>query len=49
MSIFVRDKAVGFFYADRGHGSCALDERSYQEFKQLCLRAAQGLGHLAKS
>jgi len=49
MSVFVRDKAVGFFYADRGHGSCALDERSYQEFKQLCLRAAQGLGHLAKS
>jgi len=49
MSVFVHDKAVGLFYADRGHGSCALDERSYQEFKQLCLRAAQGLGHLAKS
>ena len=49
MSVFVGDKAVGFFYADRGHGSCALDERSYQEFKQLCLRASQGLGHLAKS
>lgn len=49
MSVFVRDKAVGFFYADRGHGSCALDEHSYREFKQLCLRAAQGLGYLAKS
>jgi hypothetical protein len=48
MSLFVRDKAVGLFYADRGHGSCALDEHSYQEFKTLCLKAAQGLGHLAK-
>lgn len=48
MSLFVCDKAVGLFYADRGHGSCALDEHSYQEFKRLCLKAAQGLGHLAK-
>lgn len=49
MSVFVRDKAVGFFYADRGNGGCALDERSYHHFKQLCMRAAQGLGHLAQS
>jgi hypothetical protein len=48
MSIFVRDKPVGLIYADRRHGSCDLDEHSYMEFKRLCLRAAQGLGHLVK-
>jgi len=46
MSIFVRDKPVGLFYADRRHAGCELDEHSYQEFKRLCLRAAQGLGGL---
>jgi HD-like signal output (HDOD) protein len=49
MSVFVRGKPVGLFYADRKHGSCELDEHSYEEFKQLCLRAAQGLAHLAKT
>lgn len=47
MSIFVHDKAVGLIYADRRHGRCELDEHSYMEFKRLCLRAAQGLAHLA--
>lgn len=48
MSIFVHDRPVGLMYADRRHGHCDLDEHSYQEFKRLCLKAAQGLGHLGK-
>lgn len=48
MSLFMHDRPVGLFYADRKHGSCALDEHSYQEFKKLCLLAAKGLAHLAK-
>ncbi|MBS4096835.1 MAG: HDOD domain-containing protein [Sulfuricella sp.] len=48
MSIFVHDKPIGMMYADRRHGHCELDEQSYQEFKRLCLRAAQGLSHLGK-
>lgn len=48
MSIFIHDKPVGLIYADRRHGSCELDEHSYVEFKRLCLRAAQGLAHLAR-
>ena len=48
MSVHVHEKPVGFFYADRKRGPCALDEHSYDEFKALCLRAAQGLAHLAK-
>ncbi len=48
MSVLVHGQPVGLFYADRKHGNCALDEHSYQEFKKLCLRAAEGLAHLAK-
>lgn len=48
MSVFVHNKPVGLLYADRKHGACSLDEHSYDEFKQLCLRAAEGLAHLAK-
>jgi HD-like signal output (HDOD) protein len=48
MSVMEHGRPVGLFYADRKHGSCALDEHSYQEFKKLCLRAAEGLAHLAK-
>lgn len=48
MSVFVHDKPVGLFYADRGRGNCELDEHSYQEFKKLSLRAAEGLVHLAR-
>lgn len=48
MSVFVQSKPVGLLYADRKHGSCGLDEHSYDEFKQLCLRAAEGLAHLSK-
>ena len=48
MSIFVHGKPVGLFYADRQPSECSLDEHSYIEFKKLCVRAADGLGHLAR-
>ncbi len=48
MSIFAHGQAVGLIYADRKHGTCGLDEHSYNEFKQLSLRAAEGLAHLSK-
>ena len=48
MSVHVHDKPVGLFYGDRRHGACELDTHSYEEFKSLCLKAAQGLAHLAK-
>ncbi|MBU1689780.1 MAG: HDOD domain-containing protein [Gammaproteobacteria bacterium] len=48
MSVFLHGKPVGLFYADSKHDGGALDEARYLEFKQLCLRAAQGLAHLAK-
>jgi hypothetical protein len=48
MSVFVHGKPVGLFYADRGRTGCQLDEASYQAFKGLCIRAAEGLAHLAK-
>lgn len=48
MSLFVNGKPVGLFYADRKHGECRLDEHSYLEFKRLCVRATEGLAHLAK-
>lgn len=48
MSLFVHGKPVGMFYADRKHGGCSLDEHSYLEFKKLCVRAADGLAHLAR-
>ncbi len=48
MSLFVHGKPVGLFYADRKHGECSLDERSYLEFKKLCVLAADGLAHLAR-
>ena len=48
MSVFLHGKPIGLFYADSKHDGGALDEPRYLEFKQLCLRAAQGLSHLAK-
>lgn len=44
MSLFASDKPIGLIYADRGHGDCALDARTYDDFKKLCLEAAKGLG-----
>lgn len=48
MSVFVHNRPVGLFFADRGQGCRNLDEASYVAFKRLCLRAAEGLAHLSK-
>ncbi len=48
MSVFVHGKPLGFFYADRRHDGCELDEHTYAGFKQLCLKTAEGLAHLSK-
>jgi hypothetical protein len=48
MSIFVHNTPVGLFFADHGQGQQTLDESSYAAFKRLCLRAAEGLAHLAR-
>lgn len=48
MSVFVHGKPVGLFYADRRAGGHGLDEPSYNEFKKLCVLAAEGLAHLAR-
>lgn len=48
MSVFLHGKPIGLFYADSMHDGGALDDLRYVEFKQLCLRATQGLAHLAK-
>ncbi len=48
MSIHVRGKAMGLFYADRRSLDCKLDEQSYKQFRQICQFAAKGLANLAK-
>lgn len=48
MSVYVREKPVGLFYADRKDSDDPLNEKNYQEFKNLTLQAAQGLAHLAR-
>jgi HD-like signal output (HDOD) protein len=46
MSVIIKDKPVGLFYADRRSIDCQLDEASYQQFRMLCQLATQGLEHL---
>lgn len=46
MSLFGNDKPIGLIYADRGHGECDLEARSYEDFKKLCLEAARGLSRV---
>ncbi|HHI94576.1 MAG TPA: HDOD domain-containing protein [Gammaproteobacteria bacterium] len=48
MSIHVREKPVGLFYADRRSLNCKLDEQAYKQFRKLCQFAAKGLANLAK-
>lgn len=48
MSVYVREKPVGLFYADKKDSDESLNEKNYQEFKNLALQAAQGLAHLAR-
>jgi hypothetical protein len=49
MSLFGNDKPIGLIYADRGHGDCALDKQTYDDFKRLCLEAAKGLTKIKPS
>ncbi len=47
MSLFVRNKAVGMFYADRPR-ACNLDEETYKHFKQLVAQVSHTLSRIAK-
>lgn len=46
MSLFIRDKPVGIFYADRHTRSCRLDAQSYKYFKHLVTQASMCLSQL---
>lgn len=47
MSVFVRDKPVGLFYADRHTSACQLDEDAYRQFKLLSTNTSEALAHLS--
>ncbi len=47
MSLFVRNKAVGMFYADRPR-ACHLDEETYKHFKQIVAQVSHTLGRISK-
>ena len=46
MSLFVRHKPIGIFYADRHTNACRLDAESYKRFKQLVAQASQTLSRI---
>lgn len=46
MSIFIKDKPYGLFYADRHTSTCQIEERSYNYFKTLCTHATKVLEQL---
>lgn len=41
MSIFIKDKPFGLFYADRNTANCQIEDRSYNYFKTLCSHATK--------
>ena len=43
MSIFVKNKPYGLFYADRHTVACQIEERSYSYFKTLCTHVTKVL------
>ena len=43
MSIFIKDKPYGLFYADRHTSTCQIEDRSYNYFKTLCTHATKVL------
>lgn len=47
MSLFVRNRAVGMFYADRPR-ACHLDEETYKHFKQIVAQVSHTLSRIAK-
>jgi len=48
MSVVIEGRPVGLFYADRHSNTCPIDERSYQCFKRVCLRAGEVLAKLPR-
>lgn len=43
MSIFIKNKPYGLFYADRHTSTCQIEDRSYNYFKTLCSHATKVL------
>ena len=43
MSVFIKNKPYGLFYADRHTSICQIEERSYNYFKTLCTHATKVL------
>lgn len=48
MSLFVRNKPVGMFYADRHTSACQLDSESYKRFKHLVAQVSHTLSQIVK-
>ena len=46
MSVFIKNKPYGLFYADRHTASCQIEDRSYNYFKTLCTHATKNLEQL---
>ena len=46
MSIFIKDKPYGVFYADRHTPACQIEDRSYNYFKTLCTHATKVLDQI---
>ena len=46
MSIFIKGKPYGLFYADRHTATCQIEDRSYNYFKTLCTHATKALEQL---
>ncbi len=47
MSIFIKNKPYGLFYADRRTSTCQIEDRSYNYFKTLCTHATKVLEQLS--
>lgn len=46
MSIFIKNKPYGLFYADRHTSTCQIEDRSYNYFKTLCTHTTKVLEQL---
>jgi len=46
MSIFIKNKPYGLFYADRHTATCQIEDRSYNYFKTLCTHTTKVLEQL---
>jgi len=49
MSLFVRNKPVGMFYADRHTSACQLDAETYKRFKHVVAQVSHTLSQVVKS